>query len=222
MSQSLGGRWAGLPSLRRPSLTLLRHSDAGSSSDLLGITFNSHAFPGTVGQGAAICLACYRERKWSEWEKLRTKSEGDKSVCLGRHTTSCCCGFPSVCGSCVKPHMWPKKDTSLLWRWLYLKLFLHFCQEKASDLNIILLTAAIRKWDNCWFLPCLRDAQMLRGSKCWKKNFPHRWHKDKWTNCWTDWLTEWIGKSPLEAMQPGYGSFLVFMFGYSLALNREL
>ncbi|KAM3596602.1 uncharacterized protein V6R79_017651 [Siganus canaliculatus] len=43
------------------------HCDsAGNSSNLLGITFISHAFPGTAGRGAAICPACcgvLRERE---------------------------------------------------------------------------------------------------------------------------------------------------------------
>ncbi|KAJ4927873.1 hypothetical protein JOQ06_015675 [Pogonophryne albipinna] len=51
MSPSLGGRWAGAPPLPH-------RVGAGSSSNLLGITFNSQAFPGTAGRGAAICPAC--------------------------------------------------------------------------------------------------------------------------------------------------------------------
>lgn len=69
-----------------PTLALLHRSDAGSSSDLLGITFNSHAFPGTVGQGAAICLDCYREtgmgkRGWEPNPKGTTVSaQGDTAL----------------------------------------------------------------------------------------------------------------------------------------------
>lgn len=72
MSQSLWGRWAGTPLLP----PLLRCHDAGSSSDLLGITFNSHAFPGTVGRGAAICPACCATERQRKWEVER------KRVCL--------------------------------------------------------------------------------------------------------------------------------------------
>jgi len=56
---------------------LLLHDDVGISSDLLGITFNSHAFPGKVGRGAAICPdCCAMEREGAEEEWLRVE------VCL--------------------------------------------------------------------------------------------------------------------------------------------
>lgn len=52
---------------------LLHCHDAGSSSDLLGITFNSHAFPGTVGRGAAICPACCATERLRGNEKWKGK-----------------------------------------------------------------------------------------------------------------------------------------------------
>lgn len=75
MSQSLEGRWAGPPPPPH-------RDDAGSSSDLLGITFNSHAFPGTVGWGAAICLACCGVKRERESER-KWEEEGEwKCICL--------------------------------------------------------------------------------------------------------------------------------------------
>lgn len=70
MSPSLGGRWAEDPPPHTHTYPP-HHGGAGSSSNLLGITFNSHAFPGTAGCGAAICLACCG----IEWERGGSRRE---------------------------------------------------------------------------------------------------------------------------------------------------
>lgn len=74
MSLILGGRWVGAP-------PLLHGDGAGSSSNLLGITFNSHAFPGTAGQGDAICLACCGIQRETEKER-KWEGEDSRFVCV--------------------------------------------------------------------------------------------------------------------------------------------
>lgn len=64
MSPSLGGRWVEPP--HPPPPLLPRHGGSGSSSNLLGITFNSHAFAGVAGWEAAICHGEGEEREGNE------------------------------------------------------------------------------------------------------------------------------------------------------------